>query len=84
MNYGLPIVAANIEDNPDNVTRFAVIGGETPPRTGKDKTALMFELAHRPGSLADAMAIFKTGGIEPDVDRVVSHARDEKGVPLLR
>ena len=28
-------------------------------RAGKDKTALMFQLEHRPGSLADATAIFK-------------------------
>ena len=37
--------------------RFAVIGGEAPKRTGRDKTALMFELPHRPGSLADAMLV---------------------------
>jgi chorismate mutase/prephenate dehydratase len=41
------------------VTRFAVIGGDVAPRTGKDKTALMFEIPHQPGSLADVMAIFK-------------------------
>lgn len=62
-NYGLPIVVENIEDNSNNITRFAVIGGETPRRTGRDKTALMFELAHRPGSLSDAMAVFKRGGL---------------------
>ena len=31
----------------------------TAARTGNDKTALMFEIAHQPGALADAMAIFK-------------------------
>ncbi len=61
--YGLSILAGNIEDNQNNVTRFAVIGGESPRRTGNDKTALMFELDHRPGSLADAMAVFKRGGL---------------------
>jgi chorismate mutase / prephenate dehydratase len=59
--YGLDVLAANIEDNADNVTRFAVIGGESPPRTGKDKTSLMFQIHHRPGSLADVMNIFKRG-----------------------
>jgi chorismate mutase/prephenate dehydratase len=63
VNYGLNIVAANIEDNPDNLTRFAVIGGEPPDPCGNDKTALMFELAHRPGSLADAMTVFKSQGL---------------------
>jgi chorismate mutase/prephenate dehydratase len=58
-NYGLEVLARNIEDNPDNVTRFAVIGKEAAPRTGNDKTALVFEAPHKPGALADAMAIFK-------------------------
>lgn len=57
--YGLEVLAANIEDNADNVTRFAVIGGEAPKRTGNDKTSLMFQIHHRPGSLADTMNIFK-------------------------
>jgi chorismate mutase/prephenate dehydratase len=58
-HYGLKVLAENIEDNHDNITRFAVIGSESAPKTGNDKTALMFRLEHRPGSLADAMAIFK-------------------------
>lgn len=58
-NYDLPVLVANIEDNPDNVTRFAIISITTSERTGRDKTALMFEIAHEPGALADSMAIFK-------------------------
>ena len=57
--YGLQVVAANIEDNPDNLTRFAVIGDSPSPRTKGAKTSLMFEISHRPGGLADIMAIFK-------------------------
>jgi chorismate mutase/prephenate dehydratase len=59
VNYGLPVLAANIEDNSDNVTRFAVISTATSPPSGHDKTALMVEIAHEPGALADCMAIFK-------------------------
>ena len=59
VHYGLPVLVQNIEDQPDNVTRFAIIGRDTGPRTGSDKTALMLEIAHQPGALADAMAIFK-------------------------
>jgi len=58
-NYSLSILARNIEDNPDNVTRFAVIGTASGDRTGNDKTALVFELDHQPGALADSMGIFK-------------------------
>lgn len=61
MHYGLAVIDSNIEDNKNNVTRFAVIGGETGHRTGRDKTALMFEIPHKPGALADAMLVFKRG-----------------------
>lgn len=57
--HGLQVLARNIEDQKDNVTRFAVIGATPAEKTGEDKTALMFELTHEPGSLADGMAIFK-------------------------
>jgi chorismate mutase / prephenate dehydratase len=60
-HYGLRVIDSNIEDNKNNVTRFAVIGGEAPHRTGHDKTGLMFEIAHKPGSLADSMLVFKRG-----------------------
>ena len=59
VNYSLSVLASNIEDNPDNVTRFAVIGSESNKRTGDDKTALVFEVDHKPGALADSMGIFK-------------------------
>ena len=57
--YDLDVIDANIEDNPNNVTRFAVLGKELPPPTGDDKTAILFQVSHRPGALADAMTVFK-------------------------
>ena len=59
IHYGLEVLAENIEDNPTNTTRFAVIGDHVPPRTGNDRTAMLFQVEHRPGTLADAMMIFK-------------------------
>jgi chorismate mutase/prephenate dehydratase len=59
IHYGLDVLAEQIEDNPNNLTRFAVIGEQSGRRTGNDKTAMMFEVEHRPGALADAMGIFK-------------------------
>jgi chorismate mutase/prephenate dehydratase len=59
VNYGLDILAPNIEDNPNNVTRFAVIGQQIFARTKNDKTAVMFQVEHKPGALADAMNLFK-------------------------
>lgn len=59
VKYGLRILFADIEDYPHNETRFAVIGHQEAARTGHDKTALMFRVAHHPGSLCDALEIFK-------------------------
>jgi chorismate mutase / prephenate dehydratase len=58
-HYHLNVVAGNIEDNRNNLTRFVVIGDAPSRRTGSDKTSLLFQVPHRPGALADAMAIFK-------------------------
>jgi chorismate mutase/prephenate dehydratase len=59
IHYGLNVLAEQIEDNPSNTTRFAVIGDHPNPRTGRDKTAMMFQVEHRPGGLADALNVFK-------------------------
>lgn len=59
VHYGLNLLAENIEDQRGNSTRFAVIGQHSGPKTGRDKTAIMFEVAHKPGALADALNIFK-------------------------
>ncbi|MBM3792196.1 MAG: prephenate dehydratase [Acidobacteria bacterium] len=59
VHYGLSVLAEQIEDNPGNSTRFALIGDQSAPRTGRDKTAMMFQVEHRPGALAEAMNVFK-------------------------
>jgi chorismate mutase/prephenate dehydratase len=59
VKYGLRILFSDIEDYPHNETRFAVIGHQECPKTGNDKTALMFRVPHHPGSLVEALDIFK-------------------------
>ena len=59
VHYALDVLAERIEDNPSNTTRFAVIGGDPPGPTGNDRTAVLFQVEHRPGALAEAMNIFK-------------------------
>lgn len=61
--YGLHVLFENIEDNPDNVTRFFVIGREAARRSGDDKTAIMFTTAHKPGALAEVLDVFREAGI---------------------
>jgi len=59
VHHGLHVIDANIEDNANNVTRFVILGGSPAEPTGKDKTAVMFQVPHQPGALADAMLVFR-------------------------
>jgi len=61
--YNLPAQAANIEDNPNNVTRFFVISKQRAKPSGDDKTALMFTTQHQSGALAQLLDIFRDHGL---------------------
>ena len=39
--YGLRVLASNVEDDPNNTTRFLVIGRQNPESTGADRTSLV-------------------------------------------
>ncbi len=49
--YGLNIFKRNIEDHPDNTTRFLIIGTKGVPPSGDDKTSLLVSTSNRPGAL---------------------------------
>lgn len=53
--YNLNILFENIQDNPDNRTRFLVIGECKNERSGKDKTSIMFSVKHKAGALFCAL-----------------------------
>ena len=56
--YGMKILAREIEDTPTNYTRFFVISKNDSPKTGKDKTSIIFAATHTPGSLYHALCEF--------------------------
>ena len=47
----MPVLNSDIEDEPDNTTRFVIIGKHQSPPSGNDRTSLMVFAHNRPGSL---------------------------------
>ena len=53
--YGLVVARTKIQDHSGNATRFHILGSETPGVTGNDRTAVIFELPNRRGTLASVL-----------------------------
>jgi len=56
--YALNVLAADIEDNPRNTTRFLIIGKYSTPASGLDKTSLIVASKNKPGALYRLLAPF--------------------------
>ncbi len=56
--YGMKIITQEIEDNPNNFTRFFVLSKEDSPPTGNDKTSIVFSTKDKPGALYDSLKEF--------------------------
>ena len=62
-HYKLTILASNIEDEPNNTTRFLVLGNYQPKSTGKDKTSLVLSAANRAGAVYEMLTPFASRGV---------------------
>jgi len=49
--YGVAVLAPHIEDEPNNTTRFWVLGRQAPAPSGRDETSLVMSAANRPGAM---------------------------------
>jgi chorismate mutase/prephenate dehydratase len=61
--HALELIAENIQDHAENATRFVIVGHADAPRSGNDKTSLVFSTPHERGALRRALAVFDDEGI---------------------
>ena len=61
--YDMKVIASEIEDNPNNFTRFFVLSREDCPPSGNDKTSIVFSVKHKPKALYDFLKAFATRDI---------------------
>ena len=62
--YELEKLHEKIEDNPDNSTRFLIIGREEVPKSGKDRTSLVVSVRNKPGALHDLLEPFQRHNVD--------------------
>jgi chorismate mutase/prephenate dehydratase len=56
--YEIAALASNIEDMPDNTTRFLIIGIDETQACGDDKTSIMVSSRNQPGALYHVLEPF--------------------------
>lgn len=75
--YPLKIMYPNIEDNPHNETRFAILGRQKIGATGSDKTTLLIATPHKPGALYELLQTFAEYNI--NITQIASRPYGGKG-----
>ena len=63
--YGAEVIVEGVEDHRENYTRFYVLVQGTPAEwdAGANKASLAFSLEHRPGTLIEALEVFRRAGL---------------------
>ena len=62
--YGMNVLSKEIEDNPNNYTRFFVLSKNDSPYSGEDKTSIIFSGKNVPGSLYHVLEEFTKRNID--------------------
>ncbi len=61
--YELPILVPSVEDEPNNTTRFVVLGRQDSGASGRDKTSLIMSTTNQTGALSTLLAPFSDAGV---------------------
>jgi chorismate mutase/prephenate dehydratase len=62
-HYGLSVLAGNIEDEPNNTTRFVVISRQEVAPSGNDKTSLVMSTRNVSGAMHEMLAPLATNRV---------------------
>ena len=62
--YGLEKLNDKIEDNPDNSTRFLIIGRQEVPPSGDDRTSIVVSVQNKTGALHDLLEPFRRNNVD--------------------
>ena len=62
-HYKLHMVVQNIEDEPNNTTRFLVLGDHDATPSGRDKTSIVMAAPNQPGAMHDLLGPFARNGV---------------------
>ena len=62
-HYGLTVLHANIEDEPNNTTRFLILGDYRPAPSGRDKPSLVLSARNRAGAVYEMLTPFARRGV---------------------
>lgn len=61
--FGLQLLSENIEDQPNNTTRFLVLAERDAAPCGRDKTSLVMSTRNRPGAMHTLLTPFAQHGV---------------------
>jgi len=76
-DYDMQILQADIEDFPENFTRFHIISKETGEIPQADKTSIVFAMKNIPGALFKSLSVFALR----DIDLLKIESRPLRGKP---
>jgi chorismate mutase/prephenate dehydratase len=62
--FKLEKIWEKIEDRPDNSTRFLIIGGESVPPSGDDRTSIVVSVKNKPGALHNLIEPFRRNNVD--------------------
>lgn len=82
-HYGLQVVSAHIQDEPQNRTRFAVIGHKETEPSGKDQTSLVLSVQNKAGAVYKMLAPLEKFGVSMTRIRIETGQNRSLGILLF-